>query len=410
MLTPRPYQLTGRDFLAARHRALLADGMRVGKTGQAILAAHKLGAQTILVCTPAIAVEQWEESIEAWWPSGPLPRVKALSWDAARRKWAQGWRGAVDVFIADEAHFAANPEAARTHMVYGYDGLGKMAGALWSLSGTPAPRHAGQLYPMLANFGIVACTYEEFLRAYCYPKAGGWIEGVGGTREDAIPELRALLEPVMLRRTVWDVCPDMPEVRYDRLDVAGQAPHYVASWVPPGDVTAWIEASSAGMHELRIQTALAKVPAVVDRIRDLCDTDLVGSLVVVGFHQQPLEELAFRLENAGITAAVLNGKTPRGARHKIQQALRDGSLQVVCANITTAGTAIDLSTARRGIALELDWVHSSNAQFAMRLVALDRMDQVTWEIATLPGSFDERIQAVLMRRARELNKLYMGLR
>lgn len=406
MLAPRPYQLEGRDFLAARRRALLADGMRVGKTGQAILAAHKAGAQTILVATPAIAVQQWEEAFPEWWPSGPLPRVKVLSWEAARRKWIDGWSGAVDVFIPDEAHFAVNPEAGRTHMVYGAKGLGAQAGAMWPLSGTPAPRHAGQLYPMLANFGVANCTYEEFLRAYCYPKAGGWIEGVGGTREAAIPELRALLAPHMLRRTVWDVCPDMPEVDYQLLHVEGKAP--AGASVPDGDVTGWIERHAAGLHDLRIQTALAKVPAVVDRIVGLCDTGGVGSLVVVGFHQQPLEELAFRLNNAGISADVLNGETSKKHRRRIQDQLRSGELMVVAANITTAGTAIDLSTARRGIALEMSWVPADNAQFAMRLVSLDRLDQVTWEVATLPGSFDERIQAVLTRRTRELSRLLIG--
>jgi len=37
----RPYQLEGRDFLAGRWHALLADEMRVGKTPQAILAAEQ---------------------------------------------------------------------------------------------------------------------------------------------------------------------------------------------------------------------------------------------------------------------------------------------------------------------------------------------------------------------------------
>ena len=56
MLTLRPYQEVGRDFLAARRHALLADEMRVGKTPQAILAAEKVGAQRTLVVCPAIAV------------------------------------------------------------------------------------------------------------------------------------------------------------------------------------------------------------------------------------------------------------------------------------------------------------------------------------------------------------------
>jgi len=54
-VTPRPYQLIGRDFLAARTRALLADQMRVGKTPQAIMAADKLGAERVLV----LSIPDW---------------------------------------------------------------------------------------------------------------------------------------------------------------------------------------------------------------------------------------------------------------------------------------------------------------------------------------------------------------
>ena len=42
MLTPRPYQIEGRDFLASRTRALLADEMRVGKSCQAVMAVGNL--------------------------------------------------------------------------------------------------------------------------------------------------------------------------------------------------------------------------------------------------------------------------------------------------------------------------------------------------------------------------------
>ena len=58
-LALRPYQEIGRDFLAARRHALLADAMRVGKTPQAILAAAKLSASKAIVVCPAIAVPQW---------------------------------------------------------------------------------------------------------------------------------------------------------------------------------------------------------------------------------------------------------------------------------------------------------------------------------------------------------------
>ena len=63
MLELRPYQEVSRDFLASRRHALLADGMRVGKTPAAIRAACKAGARTLLTVTQAIATLQWEREI-----------------------------------------------------------------------------------------------------------------------------------------------------------------------------------------------------------------------------------------------------------------------------------------------------------------------------------------------------------
>ena len=81
----RPYQEVGRDFLAARTKALLADEMRVGKTPQAIVAAAKCGAQRILVVCPAIAVPQWKQEFIRWWPENlDLPEATVLSYDKAR--------------------------------------------------------------------------------------------------------------------------------------------------------------------------------------------------------------------------------------------------------------------------------------------------------------------------------------
>jgi 4a-hydroxytetrahydrobiopterin dehydratase len=54
-LTLHPFQALGRDFLAARTVALLADEMRLGKSLQAITAARKVGAKHTLVVCPAIA-------------------------------------------------------------------------------------------------------------------------------------------------------------------------------------------------------------------------------------------------------------------------------------------------------------------------------------------------------------------
>ena len=70
----RPYQIVGRDFLAARTRALLADHMRLGKSACAIVAADKVGAERVLVLCPAIATYQWREQ----WAEGSPNRAPAV--------------------------------------------------------------------------------------------------------------------------------------------------------------------------------------------------------------------------------------------------------------------------------------------------------------------------------------------
>jgi hypothetical protein len=126
-------------------------------------------------------------------------------------------KGTVDVFIPDEAHFAKNPEAKRTKMVYGKGGFSWMAGATWPLSGTPAPKHAAELWCMLRAFGVVGMSYGDFIRRYC---TVDWMSGKpNGTKVEMIPELKALLATVMLRRTRKQVAPEMPDIGFDFLEV-----------------------------------------------------------------------------------------------------------------------------------------------------------------------------------------------
>ena len=62
--TPFPYQLEGAEFLAGRERALLADEMGIGKTGQAIVAVGLHGFDRVLVICPASLARNWRRKAE----------------------------------------------------------------------------------------------------------------------------------------------------------------------------------------------------------------------------------------------------------------------------------------------------------------------------------------------------------
>lgn len=399
----RPYQEVGRDFLASRRHALLADAMRVGKTPQAILAAEKVNAERVLVVCPAIAVPQWHAEFRRWWqPHEAVVR----SYDKALREDGLHRRTSWDVVIADECHFAGNPEAKRTKLVYGKDGLGWSAKRLWALSGTPAPKSAASLWPMLRAFGIVGMTYAEFLYRYCTLQP--LTLRPTGTRVEMIPELRAQLAKCMLRRTRKDVAPESEEIAFNYLNVEpkSRADYKIPAGLSDDEVLAWAEAHSATDREDRIAVAMAKVDPLVEEIVGALEGELYKQTVVFGWHTEPLMALVEKLRARGVSVSAITGKTRDADRTRIQVDFRRGRLRVVVANILAAGTAIDLSAASHAYMLELDWVPANNVQAVHRLVSMDKEEKVTVDVVTWPGSCDDWLQRVLLTRVDQLAKLY----
>ena len=428
----RPYQEIGRDFLASRTRALLADQMRVGKTPQAILAAQKIGAQRVLVLCPAIAVGQWAQEWERWanvaavvYQGGAVPagRVHVVaSYQMAQRHIEHFDPTRWDVLIVDECHKAKNPEAGITSMVYGKNGLGWRAEYIWALSGTPAPNHAGELWPMLRAFGVVDMTYDEFIRRYCIvlwrPQ-----RQIVGTRERMIPELRGLLAKCMLRRTRAEVAPEMPAIDYQFLSVepdlalvsallenAGEARADLArlgsALQDRSNPAAYIEDHARDFTAARQYCAYAKVPVLADHVAFALDNNLLQQTVVFGHHVGPLQCLREQLVTRGTQVELIQGETSAQKRQEIMRDFQAGKIQVLVANIIAAGTAIDLSAADHGYFLEMSWVPANNEQAANRLVSLMKAQGVTFDIVVWEGSPDATVNAALARKTRELSQLY----
>lgn len=403
ILTPRPYQIEGRDFLAARKYALLADEMRLGKSPQAVLAAGAVRAKDTLVVCPAIATPHWQQEWKRWGGKGKLT---AISYDRMRLDWQNLRNLRFDVAIVDECHFAKNPTAQRTKLIYGKDGLGWIADRLWALSGTPAPKHAGELWPMMRAFGATSMDYEAFTRRYC--TINSFTLQITGTKTKMIPELKERLKTIMLRRTRKEVAPDMPGIDFQFLEVEPkqkldlEAPANLSD----KDLEAWIDANANTDRADRKAVALAKADSLIEIIDFVLQNHLLQQTVVFGWHKDPLQRLCWGLTSKGHRAALLTGDSTTSQRARVQQEFREGRLHVVCANILAAGTAIDLSAASHGYFLELDYVNGNNLQAANRLVSLDKAEPVTYDVLTWKGTTDDRVQQILVRRANELSQLY----
>jgi SNF2 family DNA or RNA helicase len=380
VLTPRPYQIEGRDFLAARRFALLADEMRVGKTPQAILAAQAVDAKRVAVVCPAIAVPQWREEFFRW---GAPRCMDIMSYDRARAiDWSTLPR--FDVAIVDECQFAKNPGAQRTKAIFGKGGLGHHADRLWCLSGTPVTKHAGEFWPMMVAFGYTSWTYEGWCRYFC---DYDWTKTkIVGTKQSKIPELRAILAKFMLRRTRKQVAPEMDEIDFQFLAV---------------EPVSKVDLASEDEHDpSRKEVAIAKALPLVEEIAACLERGDYKKTVVFAWHRDAINAVALGLQKRGVDALQLVGGMPEWHRTEIVKEFST-RFQVVVAQIIAAGTAIDLSAASHGYFLELDWLPANNIQAANRLVSLQKDEPVTFDVCTWPGSVDDKVQRILLRRSQE---------
>lgn len=407
MIPPSPYQIVGADFLAARRFALLADEMRVRKSRQAIMAADKLKLENVLVVCPAIAVPHWRAEFTRWCEDRIDPWV--MSYDRLRLDWDRiSTRQEFDLAIVDECHFAKNPTAQRTKLVYGKGGLGWICDRMWALSGTPAPKHAGELWAMMKAFGVEKLDYDAFVARYC--TINRFTLQITGTKTKMIPELKEKLKTIMLRRTRKEVAPDMPAIDFQFLEVEPKTKTGVDLNAPKGmsdeQLENWIQTNTATDAGNRREVALAKADNLIEVIDFALDNHLLAQTVVFGWHKDPLQHVCWGLTGRGHRAALITGDTTESQRRRVQLDFNEGRLQVICANILAAGTAIDLSAASHGYFLELDYVNGNNLQAANRLISLDKKEPVTYDILTWPGSTDDRVQQILIRRANELSQLY----
>ena len=181
------YQATGSMFLANGGH-LLADEPGLGKSKQALEAASQMGARTILVVCPAIAVGVWKTEAAKWRPdltaltvreaikAKRVPKVDRLlivSYDhLVATKAVRERVGSIphDLLILDEGHYLKNPTAKRTLLIYGplcAGGPGSLVGrcgATRLLTGTPVLNHAGRAVPAPARAGAGADRAAQLRR------------------------------------------------------------------------------------------------------------------------------------------------------------------------------------------------------------------------------------------------------
>lgn len=460
LLEAFPYQKEGAKFLATMPHALLADEMGLGKSCQAVLAADLVGARNILVLCPASVRFNWAREFERFSPVDrpcsvvltgrhgvPKSGVVVCSYDlVSNEKTLQTFKSTRwDAIVLDEAHYLKSRTALRTKAVYGHGsrspGLAACADRVWRLTGTPAPNDASELYTHLKSAGLTQDPYWDFVFRYCTGFNSDY--GFRITGHKNTEELKALLAKFMLRRKKDEVMKELPPISYQEVTVersavsldefffeqmrgktlqefnaelktADQALRMALDAIKPTGYNApaqdrlkLLESLAKNMVTLRRYIGIAKVPNVCEILIEELEANPALKLVVFAVHRDVIEQTRVRLAKYG-AVTFYGGTDPLKKKAHLARFQSDPKCRVFIGNVQAAGTGVDglQKASSEVVFMEADWVPSNNAQAAMRCHRIGQERPVRVRFFSCQGSVDEQIQQTLLRKTRELTKLF----
>lgn len=450
---PFSYQVDGAKWLTENNYCLLADDMGLGKSRQCVMASTLVEAKKILIICPAIARPNWQNEFNKWSPhpvnfkicytlkDSPSPSESAIvSFDYAAQNKDSLRMHDWDLLIIDECHFIKSVEAKRTAAIYGTEGIIRKAKRCWALSGTPAPNHAGELWPLLYTFGVTKLKYDSFVKRYCNTYLFQRRLQITGTKTSHIPELKLMLDKVMLRRTKSDVNIDLPPLSFGDIVVDGGHVDLVLnpsfqqyifptdrrsiliekleeekklimdsinlvkkreSHKPHEELLRTFSGIAQSVSTLRRYTGVQKVDPVAEIVKNELESNAYDKIVIFAIHRDVIEGIRLKLSKYH-AVTVYGGTNPETRVKNIKKFQTNPKCRVFVGNIGAVGTAINLTVASQVLFVEQDWVPGNNAQAAMRCHRVGQKNPVFVRIVSLTDSIDQKVNLILKKKAKEI--------
>jgi SWI/SNF-related matrix-associated actin-dependent regulator of chromatin subfamily A-like protein 1 len=430
------YQKAAVDQIVTNGGTYLGYEMGLGKSAIAIETARRLGIRRLAVFCPSVGKLTWKKEFKRWWPKMPVHLINSwqdvtamnadgayiISYNRISMSKSSGYDYVLgikknmtrpfEMTVLDEAHYLKNPKSIRTKAVL--HTLRPLLGRCLPMSGTPAPNHAGELYPVLATLfpdaikkrdGAPMKIYE-FENAFCDVKqkwfGGRQVRVIEGSKN--LDDLRQRMAPFMMRKKKSEVLKDLPEMSFDTYPIdAPGAPQWGVGHLDD-------EALLHDEHvmKMRRQLGLAKVRGAVDAI----DTMLEGctrKALVFAHHTDVIDGL---MQGLGDWNPVkLDGRDPPPARERaIATFLGHPECRVFIGNIQAAGTTITLVGPGCNVSdvffVESSFSPGDNVQAASRIHRIGQKDAVQVWFLSADGTYDDRIAEINARKARDFKELF----
>ena len=446
-----PYQRAGIEHMRTRINVLLADEMGLGKTIQAIgLINAKPEIKKVLIVCPASLKLNWKSELMKWSTrpfllqvidSGselllPEAGIVILNYEQVGKHRNSIMRQQWDLLICDESHYLKNSKSQRTQNIVGRwdDDPSKRlypikAAQRLFMTGTPVLNRPKELWTTVRALDRQGLgeDWHHFHVRYCagYKDSFGWqIDGASN-----LDELNdRLRRSIMLRRKKADVLTELPPKRRQIImlepttNAARQAlkneQELLAIESELSALRAEVEALSVNQADARYkaavqkmnafegvafsdtsrvrhQTALAKLPMVMDYLVNVLDNE--GKIVVFAHHHDVIDGIAGGLAEFGVL--TYDGRTDMKLRHEIVQRFQtDPKIRVVIGSIGAMGTGVTLTAASYVAFAELDWVPGNLNQAEDRLHRIGQTESILVQHLMLDGSFDGRMAKTIVHK------------
>jgi SWI/SNF-related matrix-associated actin-dependent regulator of chromatin subfamily A-like protein 1 len=441
-----PYQRAGIAYAVPRKDTLIGDQMGLGKTiqGAGLINATPSIRKVLVVCPASLKIN-WQRELRRWLArpltigvangGWPMTDVVIVNYDVLRKFDAEIKGIEWDLAIFDECHYVKNGKAQRTQAIFGkWDADAKAwtvapirAARRLFLTGTPIlnrPKELWTIVHALDRKGL-GDNWRNFHVRYCagHQTRHGWdIDGASNLAE-LNSKLRAAF---MIRRLKSEVLTELPPKRRqvivlepskkaralierqnalaDRVSKAKEALQASKASEDPrafeAAVAALEDASGAAFEEmsaLRHEIALAKLPQVIEHVRDALDGS-EGKIIVFAHHRDVVEALAKEFSDVG-AVKLMGGDAPADKQSGIDRFQTDPSCRVFVGSIKAAGVGITLTAATHVVFAEQDWTPGWNQQAEDRAHRIGQRESVLIQYVVLDGSLDAHIAQVNVDKA-----------
>jgi superfamily II DNA or RNA helicase len=381
------FQVDGVRHLLGSTSALLADDMGLGKSRQAVVAAHlAAGEGRVLIVCPASLRINWQREILAVLPGQAVAQVgEASPFDLTAARWhvctyerlGRLVRDAslrYAVMVVDEAHYLKEHEVNRTRNTFL---LSQKIERRFLLTGTPVLNRESEIHTLLRISGhpIGLLPLPEFKDQYT-----GSVE--------ARKRLGEQVATWMLRRKK-DVLKNLPGKTYEV--VYCEPPHGMERYR-----TLLADASLPALPKitaLRQCLESLKIDYILERIRDLDQDDKV---LVFCEYVASVDELVATLTAERIGCVSITGSDSTGKRQKaVDRFQSEADVRVFIGTTGAAGVGITLTAGNVVMFAGLPWTPALKRQAEDRAWRNGQQRPVTVVIPLVPKTIDEDLFRLL---------------